>query len=293
VAVLTQVADARSPTGQSQALVEAGNSSTLSGQTATTASLGVRFDWPLSETSFLGAELNYFRIHFYDRIQSTDPAQVQLADPSYRPFINQNVSAAQRQQLCSSKQFFGDQADCLTAPIAAVVDLTLKNIDSLTTQGLDVRGNWSTDFGWARAAIDIRGVYFLQFAEKIMPDAPAVSLLRTERSPAEFQLSSLFSLRRGAAEFGILVHSSAGFRDESTLPARDVPGWTTVDLQAKYNVPDHFGGPLRNVSLVFTARNIFDRPLPVLNDPSVNQSYDLLSGLAVRRVLGFSFQKRF
>jgi hypothetical protein len=106
------------------------------------------------------------------------------------------------------------------------------------------------------------------------------------------QLSSLFSVKRGAAEFGVLIHYSSGFRDESITPAHDVPAWTTVDLQAKYDVPDRFGSVLRNASLVLTARNIFDRPLPVLNDASVNQSYDLLSGLAVRRLLSFAFQKR-
>jgi outer membrane receptor protein involved in Fe transport len=264
----------------------------LTGQTATTVSLGVRFDWPLSESSFLDGELNSFRIHFYDRIQSADPAQVQLADPRYGRLINSSVSAAQIQQLCSSKQFYGVQADCLTDPIAAVVDLTLKNIDSLSTQGLDVRGDWNADLGWVRAGIEIRGVYYFQFEEKITPDAPAASLLRTERSPAALQLSGLFSLERGNAEFGILIHSSSGFRDESTIPAHDVPSWTTVDLQAKYNVPNRFGSLLRNTAIVFTARNICDRPLPVLNDASVNQSYDLLSGLAVRRLMSFAFQKR-
>jgi iron complex outermembrane receptor protein len=290
--VLTPVADSQSPTGQSDALVESGNSSALTGQTATTVSLGMRFDWPLSDSSYLNAELNAFRIHFYDRIQSPDLAQVQLDDPRYGPLINRDVTMAQRQQLCLSKQFFGTPGDCLTDPIAAVVDLTLKNIDSLSTRGLDVRGDWSADFGGWRAEIDIRGVYFRRFEEKITPNASAVSLLRTERSPAEFQLSSLFSIKRGAAEFGILIHCSSGFLDESIIPPHDVPGWTTVDLQAKYNVPDRFGNVLRNAAIVLTARNVADRPLPVLNDASVNQSYDLLSGLAVRRLLSFAFQKR-
>ena len=56
--------------------------------------------------------------------------------------------------------------------------------------------------------------------------------------------------------------------------------------------PDHYGSLLRNAAIVFTARNICDRPLPLLNDASVNQSYDLLSGFAVRRLLSFGFQKR-
>jgi len=60
---LTSVTDDQSPTGQSSALVPSGNSSDLTGQTATTVSLGIRFDWPVSETSFLGIELNSFRIH--------------------------------------------------------------------------------------------------------------------------------------------------------------------------------------------------------------------------------------
>jgi hypothetical protein len=286
------VANGQSPTGLSDALVQAGNSSALSGQTATTVSLGIRFDWPLAEKSFLGAELNSFRIHFYDRIQSADLAQIQLDAPGYAPLVNRNVSAAQHQQLCLSKQFVGNVGDCLTDPIAAVVDLTLKNIDSLSTQGLDVRGDWGADIGAVRAGIAIQGIYFYQFSEKITPTAPAVSLLRTEKSPAEFQLSSLFSIKRGAAEFGVLVHCSSGFRDESTLPAHDVPGWTTVDLQAKYIVPDRSGSVLRNAALVLSARNIADRPLPVLKDASINQSYDFLSGFAVRRLLSFAFQKR-
>jgi len=290
---LARVADSQSPTGQSEALVQSGNNSTLTGEAATTLNLGVRFSWSLSGSSFLSAELNSFQIHFYDRIQSADFAQIQLSDPRYSSLINRNVSATQRQQLCSSRRFFGNIYDCLSAPIAAVVDLTLKNIDSLSTRGLDLRAQWGADVAGVRAEIDIRGVYYYEFSEQVGPDVPAVSLLRTERSPAEFRLSSTFSIKRGAAEFGALIDFASGYRDQSVTPALDVPGRTTLDLQAKYYLPDRFGSSLRNAAFSITARNILNQPSPVLNAASLNQNYDLVSGVAASRLLSVAFMKRF
>ena len=292
VVLLTPLADSQSSTGQSDALVQAGNNSHLRGETATTLSLGVRFHWTSSEKSFMGAELNSFRMHFYDRIQAADPSQIGLSDPSYAPLVERNFSDAERQQLCRSKQFVGKLDSCLTDSIAAIVDLTLKNIDSLSTQGLDVRGNWGAKFGALRAGITLQGIYFYQFDEKITPAAPAAPLLRTEKSPTALQVSGLFSITYGVAQLGFLVQYSSGFRDESATPAREIPGWTTMDLQASYTLPETSTGLLRNVTISVAARNLADRPLPVLADSSVNQSYDFLSGFAVRRLISVALQKR-
>lgn len=286
--VLSEVADSQSPTGQSEAIVLSGNNSALSAQTATTESLGARFEWPFSQRTFLNTTLDLFRIHFYRRIQSADLTQLQLTDPSYAPLVDRNVSSAQHQQLCLSKQFYGSLADCLKDPI--VVNLTLQNIDSLSTQGMQFRSDWSTPVGAARVELDLRGTWFRQFAERITPSAPAAALLGTENSPYDVQLSSALSIHLGHIELATLIHFLSGFHDDSTVPQRDVPAWTTVDLGVKYTAP-HTSGVLRDSAISLTARNILDRPLPLLADTSANQNYDLLGGLPVRRLLSLGFQK--
>jgi hypothetical protein len=61
--------------------------------------------------------------------------------------------------------------------------------------------------------MNLQAVYFYQFDERITPAAPDARLMRTEISPIEFQLSSLFSITYGAADFGLLVRRLSGFRD--------------------------------------------------------------------------------
>ena len=279
--ILAPVANGQSA---STALVKTGNNSTLTGETSSSATLGVRFDWPFSNRSLLTTALSVFRIHFYDRIWAPDLGQVQLADPSYAPLVTRDLSPAQRQALCSSTQFFGNRSDCLTDQIVGLVDLTLHNIASLSTGGLEARSDWTGDFGGTRAEVDIGGAYYFEFAQRITPTAPTVSLLRTENSPAALQLSSRFALTFRDLEFGTLIHCLSGFSDQSTDPPHHVPTWTTFDVQVKYK-------SLGDLVVTLMLRNIFDKALPLLNDASVNQSYDLLSGLSVRRLITFGFQK--
>ena len=288
--VLSPVTDSASPTGHSEVLLLSGNNSDLTPETATTEGLNARFDWPISPGTYLNTELDYFRIHFYDRIQSPDLSQIDISDPAYAPLVDRTLG--NRTQLCASPQFYGNLSNCLTDPIAAIVDLRLNNIDSLSTQGLEMHTDWGTNLAATRVEVDIRGTYFFQFAERITPAAPAVSLLRTENSPAVLQLSSFLSLQFGNTQLHAIVHFLNGFRDNSSQPAVVIAPWTTVDLGAQYDLPAHVEGILKNSTIVISVRNITDSPMPLLNDASVNQSYDLLGGLAVRRVLSVGVLKR-
>ena len=90
----------------------------------------------------------------------------------------------------------------------------------------------------------------------------------------------------GPVELGALIQSISGFRDQSTVPSHCVPTWTTLGLQLQYNVLD-------DLAISLMAQNIFDTELPLLNDAAVNQSYDLLSGFAVRRLVSIGVLKRF
>jgi len=285
--ILAPIANTQSKTGYSTALVETGNRSTLSAETASSVNLGIRFEWPLSSRSLLTTAVNVFRVHFYDRIAAVDISQFQVADPNYQPFINRDLSAGDRQGLCApSSPFFGDRSNCLTVPIVGLVDLTLHNMAALSTEGLILHSNWRDDFGTIRTEVDLHDAYYFQFAQRMTPSTPTVSFLRTQTSPAALQITSRLSLKVGPVELGALIQSISGFRDQSTLPSHYVPTWTTLGLQLQYNVLD-------DMVISLMAQNIFDTELPLLNDAAVNQSYDLLSGFAVRRLVSIGVLKRF
>ena len=97
----------------------------ITGATATSESIGVKFNWSLSERSYFNTEANLFRIHFYDRVVRIDLAQIQLTDPTYAPPITRDPAAAQLAALCYSSRFYRKLTDCLTQP-RALVDLTLR-----------------------------------------------------------------------------------------------------------------------------------------------------------------------
>ncbi len=290
--VLGQAADSQSPSGQNTVLIESGNNPNLIGATATNEDLGVRFNWSLSNTSYFNTEASIFRIHFYDRVERIDFSQVQLADPSYASIITRDLTSSELATLCGSSQFHGILSDCLTKPIA-LVDITLKNFDSLSTEGADIHSKWRTSFTGGYVELDFRGAYYLKYREKITPQAPEVSLLRTQDSPAPLQLFSRLSLAQGHAEFALLVHYLSGFTDQSTTPIRSVSAWAPLDLQVQYSTPPYTGGMLEGIVISVMVRNVFDQSLPVLSDVAINQSYDLLSGFAVKRMMSIRVQKRF
>lgn len=163
-------------------------------------------------------------------------------------------------------------------PDEVLVDLTLRNIADLSTGGAQLSTKWSADYGMTHAEADIHGAYFFEFAERITPTAPTISLLRTQDGPAALQIASHFSVTVRDVEFGTFVHYQSGFDNESTVPAHHVPAWTTFDLEVGYRKRD-------SMFISLMMRNIFNREFPLLNDPTVDQSYDLLNGLSVHRQL--------
>jgi len=284
---LAQVPETQSTTPTSPVFVESGNNPRLTGQTATSENLGVRFDWALVDRWYFKGEVDAFRIHFYDRIPSMGFARAQLDNPADTPLLTRNVTPAEQQALCSSDQFYGSVRACRTASVAGILDLTLHNTDALYTEGLQVRSKWGAEFGSVRAAVEFSGAYFFEVSERITPTARAVSLLRTQNGPAAYQLASRFSLGLGDVEFGLMANSLSGFRDES----HHVPTWTTFDAQLQYSMPKRFDGLLKNCTFTLMVWNLFDQRLPIFNDPSINQDYGLLGGFGVKRVLSLGVRK--
>ena len=286
---LAPVPDSQSENGTSRVFVEAGNNPRLTGQTATSENLGARIEWPFTDHSNFKGELNVFRIHFFDRIPSSGFGQVQLGDPTYAPLFTRNVTPAQQQALCLSPQFYGNVAACLASPAMGILDLTLRNIDALYTEGLQVRSDWGVDLGNVRAGVGFSGAYYFQLSERITPNARAVSLLRTQDAPAALQVASRLWLGLGDVELGLLTNSLSGFWDGS----HHVPTWTTFDVQVQYAAPARFDGLLKGCTLTFMVRNLLDRELPIFNDASINQNYGLLGGFGVKRILSLGVQKHF
>ena len=281
--------DVQSPSGTTTALVDSGNSSRLKQERSTNWAVKLQLEPPAVPS--LRASLNYYHIDSRDRIEDL-PFQLDLLDnPEYRSVVNRNPTGGQREAICGHGVFAGSPPVCLSSPIGAIVDLRTLNTAILTTSGLDLYAAYAWQLPWGEIQADLRGTYVFDFSAAATADSPKLQLRNTPNNPIDLRARPTLQWKLPRLTTMIAVNYSNHYRDNVSIPNRNVASWTTVDMQASYAVNVPGASWLAQTQLLLTAINILDHDPPFVNN-QFGVGYDLLNGSLRGRAIGFTLRKK-
>ena len=286
--VIIPLADPVTRASAGQFLVASGNNASLSEERARTRTLGGGFAVALADNSTLAWEITYFDVQYTGRITSQPYSPNLLIDPAYSSAVVRAPSAALREQICTTGQFFGTLAECETAEIAGIVDLRLHNTDRLFTQGVDLHNRLT----WGRFAWELYGTYVLEYAERQAPGSATMSLVNTVGNPINLRLLNACRWESRTMDLSVLLHYQNRYRNSLTTPVSPVASWTTVDLKAAYRPPTSHTSAFRNIEIGIGAQNVLNRNPPYVANLTTQSGWDLTNAVAFGRVIGLSLSKR-
>ena len=278
------------PGGATPTLIWQGGNSAVQPERARSWTGGL--DFSPERISGLTLGLTYFNTVFTDRIQSTMLTENILSDPSYAAIVTRNPSAAQIDYICTHSGYAqGTTADCLSSGPGAIVDLRVRNLATLQTDGIDFNSRYQHPLPLGQLKLDLNGTWLLGFRQAETPDAPLTSLLNTENEPINLRLRA--SAGWVFAGFGASAASNFAnsYRDTASVPQRRIDSWTTVDVQLRYDIPEDFSQWLRGTRIELNARNVFNVDPPFLNNQVVGIGYDQENATPYGRVLSLELRK--
>jgi outer membrane receptor protein involved in Fe transport len=288
---ITMIPDPQAAAGQSAVLFWQGGNADLKPETARTWTVGIRWAPDLSFAPTL--DLSLFDIRFKDRIQSAPTTNSFLTDyVRYTGIVTRNPGQAQRADACRRGEFIFNGSpfpgDCLSAPIAAIVDARSNNTATSIARGLDLSGSMDVASRWGRFEVTSNIEYLLSFAQEQTPTAAPVSLLDRAGNPLRFKMRNGISWTRRGLGAAAFVNYAGGYRDSVTTPNHSVGSWTTFDLQLSYE-PDANESWLAGCAVALNVQNLFDRPPPFVNDTTGvgydRENADLLNRFISLRLL--------
>lgn len=290
VAILP-VPDATAPTHETTALFWSGGNATVEPERAQSWTAGLDLTPDLAPGLSVG--LTYFRTNFKDRIQATTYSPEILNDPAYSVVVAQNPSAAQISYVCNHGVYTqGTVAQCASTPIGVLVDLRVRNLGALLTDGIDFNANYQLPTPIGQLKFGLNGTYLRDYSEAQTPAQPLTSLLNTENQPINLRLRA--SIGWGYHEWSTLLATNFtnSYRDTASIPQRRVDSWTTIDLQLRYDFPDDAQRWLHGISIELNARNLFNVDPPFLNNQLTYIGYDQENADPYGRLLSLQLRKR-
>jgi iron complex outermembrane recepter protein len=291
---------------KSAALVLVGANPSLQAERSTQWTAGV----DLMPESLGGAsiQLTYYEIHYKDRIASPNiPILFGALDSGaiYDSYIQRDPSPLELTEFTSAP-FTYVNATLLPIPAlgppralsdaVAVVDDRLRNIGVTDTNGLDVLVNDSLEFGEWRYSASLDSTYVFKFTDIPLPGSAPVEVLNSLDQPVNFRFRLTGGLGWGPLDGGVALNFVNRYTD-ATIPSDPVPvaSWTTVDLHARYTVPDSVRSlGARGLQIALSCTNCFNRDPPYVSSASdiFSRGYDPTNANPLGRFVSVSLSKR-
>ena len=255
--------DPEATAGPTPMLLWSGKNADLQEETARSWTAGLDLVPPA--LAGLSVALTYFDIRSNDRVQEIASAFPNLSNPRLASFVNRNPTAAQREAVCSRSTFFGSTADCLAAPIGAILDLRIQNIAENRTRGIDMPARYEFTNALGDFSLGVNGTWLFEFSQALSRSGLSTEMLDTQNNPLDLRVRSTLSWSRLGMGATLAANYADGYRDVASQPARAVGSWTTYDLQLRYDW-DQQSGWLSGTSLSLSIQNLFDEDPPFLNN---------------------------
>jgi iron complex outermembrane receptor protein len=288
ISALFSLADPSSKSGYTTALVWTGNNADLRPETVKSWSLGVSFS-PLNVPQ-LSIGLTYYDFVFSNRIEETTDLPLDaLSNPTLSWLVTRHVTPADLTTVCQRSEFIGVQTDCTSAEIGALVDMRLRNIQALKTNGLDFTLHYQipTSVGLFKYGFDSTRV--LRYAQSDTPTSPIADLRNTPHNPPGLKFRNGLEWTLRGMWIATFVNYQSGYDDPSSH--RAVSHWTTVDATLGIAVPDPFPNSNGETRISIRGLNILNKDPPVLLD-TIGVGYDHENGSLRGRVMSIALQRR-
>lgn len=286
------VRDPQSATGFSRVLLWVGKNRDLRAENARSWTAGFELSLPEHPDSMLA--LTYFHTNFDNRLNSPPSSSLlnALIDPTLQGLVERSPSADYRADVCTrSPQTPAPAADCLTRPIAAVVDARLRNNSITHTRGVDMFARHEMQTAVGTFSFSLNGTYILQFADAFSADSQLIDRVSTQNNPIDFKARGSARWQRGDFDVTSSVNYADGYRDTVSDPHRHVDSWTTLDMHASYALRAPKDSWLGDTTFSLGIDNLLDKDPPFLNNP-IGTGYDQENGDLIGRIWSLSVRKK-
>jgi outer membrane receptor protein involved in Fe transport len=279
--------DPASPNQVSNVLVWSGGNSELHEENAKTWTAGFELAVP---THNLSISAGYFNINFRDRIDQVSFSSAFLQDPIYSDIVTRNPSSSFIANICNNSTVIGNVADCLTIPVAAVIDMRVANLAVLKTSGIDFLLSHDVGTRYGLFASRLSATYLLDYSRAQFEQSELESALNTPGNPIDWRMQG--SLSWDQQGFGVtsIFNFVNSYQDTSSRPNRKIASWTTFDLQARYGASQADPNRWNGASVALNVQNLFDTAPPFYNNP-IGYGYDPANAELLGRFVSFQLSK--
>jgi iron complex outermembrane recepter protein len=284
----------QSPQGTSRALLLYGPSPDMKPETSTAWSVGA--DVTPHATPGLSLSVSYFNVDYKGKIRNVGPNSLDFLtqEAQLASLITRNPTPAQLAATCKGiGRFVASIGDC-SDPITVIIDARFRNLARTRTSGVDLAVDQAIDTTRGKWAFGLQGTYVLNFDQQITNTAPVYDYVDTVGYPLKLRLAAHLSWSYRYWTVLTTVNYSGAYKDSSSVPARRVDSWTTVDLNLGYRI-DGGQGWMANTQCNLGVNNLFDQAAPFVNqyDPlSGNLGYDAANGSLLGRQVSLQIIKR-
>ncbi|MGH8242906.1 MAG: TonB-dependent receptor domain-containing protein [Steroidobacteraceae bacterium] len=258
--------DPQSPTGSTAVVLLVGNNAALKAEEGENWTVGLNFN--PEALPKLNVSATYYDIRIKSRIIGAlnELFTILEEEDRFAPRITRNPDLATVQALFNDpdfRSFFGLSPE----DIRAVIDLRLRNVGELKTDGLDLRATYAFETAVGQFEFGLNGTYIFNFEQAETQTAPLFNLVNTVRNPVDLRVRGSASWNYRGFGVATFLNYVDGYRDDESTPERGIDSWTTVDLSLSYDTKERVrGGWLQDLTVSLSAQNLFDTDPPFANN---------------------------
>ncbi|WP_454885459.1 TonB-dependent receptor domain-containing protein [Sphingomonas oryzagri] len=246
----------------------------------------------------LRLEANYFNIRYRNRVVNPITSVFGLfTNPIYSSLITLSPTPAMLDDLIAPavgafglQNITGQPYD--PSKVYAVVDARSQNTAYQTIEGLDLSGQYRFDLGADdRLLVNLSGAY-LDSDRRLIAGQPSTPAAGVIFMPPHWRARGGVTWDSPNASLSAFVNYIGSVEDQRAVPFEHVGAFTSVDLAARFTMPDT-GGFLRNFQFTIAATNLLnEKPAVIRQSAVIDPTYDSTNYSAVGRALSFTIAKR-
>lgn len=286
-ATATSAQDPLADNGSTGVLTVGGSNGDLRPETAENWTAG--FDYSPAWVEGLNLRATYFDIDFSDRIFSPGNILSVLANPAgYESILFRDPSPA----LVAEYLALGPPpSGSLPADgVELIIDRRLVNLSSQRIRGVDLSADMSFDSDWGAFDLFISASGMLEFEQVLIPGAAPVDLRNVVNGVIDWRFRTGVTYRLDDWAAGVTANYANGYRDNVTLPNREVDAQTTWDLRlARTWRPQD--SDAAGVQLSLNVVNALDEDPPFVNNPT-GYAFDASNASPLGRVVSLELRQR-
>jgi iron complex outermembrane receptor protein len=287
------LADPRSSTGTTNALILVGNKPGIGPEKARTITAGIDLA-PVALPGLRGS-LDWFAVRYRNRIESPQSigVAVLLNRSIYQPLIDDSPSAAEIAGYFASPSF-SNEAGFSPGDVQAIVDLRNQNLAVSKESGLDFQFGYARPLLGGNADVGVDGTWLFYLRQKITKTAPSTDLLGTIDNPVDLRMRGHVEWDKGPFGASLFVNYTDGYRNTLAATPEHVSSWTTFDAQLSWDIKGAAGSGGHGMRLALSALNLFDRDPPYVNNDQgvIAFGYDPENANALGRVISVQLTTR-